>query len=220
MTRHEKELIKKREFQGCTLEFQPPPAEVRDDGAAEPGEVYGRIVPYDTPAQIGVHVWEVMERGVFDKTLTEKGKAIPLLWGHNEADRMPMGRVAAFQSKDDGMWVRFSLNDTTDANDARKLWDAGDATGLSVSFLPVRSVDVEHDDGTMTIYRKEAILKHVAMTHIPAYKDAQIAAVREETPAQLDEVRTEEPEAPETAEAPPEPRRIDRWMKYTSDDES
>ena len=219
MTRHEKELIKKREFQGCALEFQAPP-EVRDDGSAEPGEVYGRIVPYDTPTQIGRYVYEVMERGVFDKTLKDNPKGVPLLWGHNEADRMPMGRVKSFESKEDGMYVRFSLNDTSDARDARELFRSGDATGLSVSFFPVRNADVEHADGTMTIYRKEAILKHVAMTHIPAYPDAQIASMRsEEEPGQHDEVRTDEPET-EEPEAPREARRIDRWIDYASDDES
>ena len=109
-----------------------------------------------------------------------------------------MAGVKDFESRDDGMWVRWGLNNTSAAKDARELFRTGDATGLSVGFYPVpnRTYDTEDSDGNVTLHRQEIRLDHVAMTARPAYPDAQIASVRGE-PAPGVETREDPAPPPE-----------------------
>ena len=199
------ERIRIRHYESLSLAcFDGADAELRQEDSGSP-YVYGRIVPYDDPTPIAAGVWEVMHRGALDRTLRERQKAIDLRWGHS-IEGMPIGGVESFESKDDGMYVRFGLNNTTVANDARELLRSGHATGLSVGFLPVkgRTYDTENDDGSVTLHRTEIRLDHVAFTHRPAYPAAQVTSFREE-PEQV-----EPAERAESPEPPPDTGGIDR----------
>ena len=91
------------------------------------------------------------------------------------------------------MWVRFSLNQTVDANDVRELVRTGDATGLSVGFFPVRSHN-EFDDEVLTVHQQEIRLDHVAFVARPAYPSAQVAYAREEPEGEVVEVVIPDPD--------------------------
>ena len=181
--------IRIREFTGLRLEFSAPTeVELREgeDGAED--HLYGRIVPYNTPTQIGRDVFEKFAPGSLDKTLREYSKGVKLYSTHDTRSRQPIGSVKNYDSREDGMYVRFSLNRTNDANDVRELVRTGDATGLSVGFVPVRQIDSPPDaEGRVTVTRTEAALDHVAFVARPAYPDAQVASVRED-PKPLTEV--------------------------------
>ena len=200
--------LRTREFAGYTLAFSE--CEVRGDDSGGPGELFGRIVPYDTPTPIGRDVVEVFEKGSLDKTLSENSKGVKLFSTHETRSRQPIGSVKDFDSRDDGMYVRFSLNRTTDANDVRELVRTGDATGLSVGFYPVRSFDREND-GVTTIIRKEAKLDHVAVVHRPAYPDAQVAKARAETEIEPEAVPEESRR--DRGDAEPDTPDLDRWLE-------
>ena len=195
-----------REFLGCSLDFTAPTPELRaDDEGAPEGSLYGRIVPYGVRTQIGQDWFEVFEKGALDKTIREKREGIKLYSTHNTRDKQPVGRLKRSWSRDDGMWVRFSLNETSDANDVRELVRTGDATGLSVGFWPVRSRN-EFDDEILTVHQQEVGLDHVAFVARPAYPDAQVSYARSEPEP---EPRSEPEPEPEPAGTP----LLDEWRE-------
>ena len=143
---------------------------------------------------------EIFEPGALDKTMRENAAGVRLFSTHETRSRQPIGSVRKHESREDGLHVWFSLNNTSDGRDARELVRTGDATGLSVGFYPVRSYDRE-ENGVTTIIRKEAKLDHVALVHRPAYPDAQVASVRAEEEVEPEPTPTPQPEP----EPEPEP---------------
>ena len=202
--------IRTREFPGLMLEFSAPTeVELREGEDGQEDHLYGRIVPYDTPTRITPTMDEVFARGSLDKTLREYSKGVKLYSTHETRSRQPIGSVRDFDSREDGMYVRFSLNRTNDANDVRELVRTGDATGLSVGFVPVRQIDSPPDrDGRVTVTRTEAALDHVAFVARPAYPDAQVASVRDQPLAENPEVLAA---AEERAAGTP---LLDEWREY------
>ena len=200
-----------REFMGCSLDFAAPTPELRaDDEGAPEGSLYGRIVPYNYRTQVGVDWFEVFEKGALDKTMREHRAGIRLYSTHNTRDKQPIGSVERSWSRDDGMWVRFSLNQTNDANDVRELVRTGDATGLSVGFWSIRARNEYDDERTLTVYQQEVRLDHVAFVARPAYPDAQVAYAREEEP-EAEVVEAVEPEPAPEPEPSETPLR-DEWV--------
>ena len=218
--------IRTREFPGLMLEFSAPTeVELREGEDGQEDHLYGRIVPYNSPTPIGRDVEEVFLPGSLDKTLRENPKGIKLYSTHDTRSRQPIGSVRAHDSREDGMYVRFSLNRTNDGNDVRELVRTGDATGLSVGFIPLpkRSYDTE-SGGVTTIYRQEALLDHVAFVARPAYPGAQVGSVRdqpliesEEVLAAYSEELTDEP--PPHKNEPEGTPLLDEWQEYLASED-
>ena len=225
-----RDYVQTREFDGFRLELVEPETRA-EGGQAGPDEVVGRIMPWDTTTQIGTDLYERFERGAFDKTLRENPHAVKLYSTHNTRDKQPIGSIISSENREDGQYVRFSLNRTQDGLDARELWRTRDVTGLSVGFvaLPDRTKPIEHPDGTRTLVRQEAILDHVGLVARPAYPDAQVVAMRTEKEkepkgqplieseevlaAYSDELADEPPPHPNEPEGTP---LLDEWQEYVA----
>ena len=85
-----------------------------------------------------------------------------------------------------GVW---RLNDTADAQRAAQLAEAGDLIGLSIGFQPIRSdwelvddwdpdLGLDHKD---RVTRLESRLLEVSMTPTPAFQEAKVTLVREQS---------------------------------------
>jgi HK97 family phage prohead protease len=144
----------------------------------------GRAVPYDTFATIA---WfrEAHEPGSFAQSTTGgTGLHLPLLLFHDNRS-WPAGHAESWDSQPDALHGVWRLNDTPDAQLAAQLAEAGDLTGMSIGFQPLRSKwdyvsDWDPDlgpDHMDSVYRLESRLLEVSLTPTPAFADAQVSKV-------------------------------------------
>jgi HK97 family phage prohead protease len=142
----------------------------------------GRVVPYDTPTDVGWFV-ETFERGAFTGSLVTQPN-VPLLLFHDNRS-FPIGHAVAWDDRPDGLHGQFKLNMTAVAQQAAQLARDDDLTGMSVGFGPVRStwtyaaewspdLGPDHLD---RVVRHEARLLEVSLTPTPAYVGAHVYAV-------------------------------------------
>jgi HK97 family phage prohead protease len=150
----------------------------------------GRAVPYDAFADIGWFV-EAHRFGSFERsTKGNAGRELPLLLFHDNRN-WPAGRAESWTHEADGMHGVWRLNDTTDAQTAATLAASGDLIGLSIGFQPIRSewelldenewnpdLGLDHKD---RVTRLESRLLEVSMTPTPAFKEAKVTAIREQS---------------------------------------
>jgi len=97
--------------------------------------VVGRAAPYNTWTVRGYYLLS-LAAGCFDKSIKEAGRNLPLLLWH-DATSFPIGHNTKWQSKPDGLWGEWSLDDGPDAQRAARLAQAGALTGLSVAWQPL-----------------------------------------------------------------------------------
>ncbi len=148
---------------------------------------YGKLVPYDTPTMIG-GIEESFAREAFDPA-DVIGK--PVAWRHGE----PIGVFTAATNKDDGLYVTAGILDTVQGRDANVLLRAKAVTGLSVGFLPGKSV---WNRTKTAVQHTAARMLEGSLTHMPAYATAGVRSVREETPmTETTEVETPVVPAPD-----------------------
>jgi HK97 family phage prohead protease len=149
--------------------------------ATEDGRtLYGRAVPYGTTVDIG-RFRERFMPGVFARQVgSGQIGQIKLFDSHsNRLDgRHPIGRTTDLVERPDGLYGSWHLYDTTAAEDALRLVNAREVTGLSIGFSAKGAGTRKADDGALE--RVAAHLDHIALTHEPAYADAQVLAVRSE----------------------------------------
>jgi HK97 family phage prohead protease len=132
----------------------------------------GLAVPYDVPTKIGPYV-ETMARGVFADA-TEDPATVKVMAAHNY-DTLPIGRAIALREDEDGLHADLLVSDTAAGRDVLTLVRDGVATGLSVGFVPLED---EWTADRTAVVRRRAALVEISVTAMPAYPDAQIAAVR------------------------------------------
>jgi HK97 family phage prohead protease len=165
----------------------------------------GRAAPYDTWTCRGWHLLS-LATGCFDKSIKEAGRNLPLLLWH-DAESFPIGYNTKWQSRSDGLWGEWSLDDGPDAQRAARLAQSGVMTGLSVGWVPVLNDWQISDlsewsmDDTSTLDRctvREGRLVETSIVATPQYDEAQITKVasRRDTPASS--------------------RSLDRWKAWRS----
>lgn len=160
--------------------------EVRED--APEGDViasgYGRAVPYDDSTEIG-GMTESFARDAFDPA-DVIGK--PFAYRHGE----PIGVITEAENREDGLYIGFDILNTTSGRDGATLMRGGASRGLSVGFTPMESV---WNRAKTAVRHTRARLLEVSQTHMPAYANAGVSAIREEVPMS-DTVTTEAAEVP------------------------
>lgn len=146
--------------------------------------LHGMACPYGVPTDIGFYT-EILEIGCFKKSCNEAAKALPLLLFHNASslDHI-IGQASEWDHRDDGLWGIWRLGDSSHAQRAAHMAQDGDLGFMSVGFQgnPARDGYEYHDDGSVTITRRECRLLEVSLTPTPAYKDAQVSKVRTAAP--------------------------------------
>lgn len=140
--------------------------------------LFGRAVPYGVIADIG-KFRERFQPGVFSRQVgSGQVGQVKLYDAHTIRldGQHPIGRTTSLREQPDGLYGEWHLFDTSRAEDALKLVRAGEVTGLSVGFKASGGGTRKADDGVLD--RISAHLDHVALTHEPAYPDAQVLGVR------------------------------------------
>lgn len=124
--------------------------------------------------------------GLFDKSIKEAARGLPLLLFHDAAT-WPIGHASEWKSKDDGLWGVWKLDGSAEAQRAAKMAADGHLPYLSVGYDPILSEweltnsdewDV-HDATTLDrCTRVEARLVETSTVSTPAFKEAEITLVR------------------------------------------
>lgn len=161
--------------------------EIRDaDVAPDLSRIRLLAVPYDTWTQLGWGVAERMLSGVFDKSIREAKRGLPLLLFHDNKS-MPIGKSDAWTLDDPagliGAW-QVDVADEVAREAARKVRD-GYLNGASVGFQPIpsRITTVWNDedgwdermsraDAELQITHHEGRLLETSLTPTPAYVGA------------------------------------------------
>ena len=150
--------------------------EVREDAGEH--HILAMVAPWNATYDTGDFV-ERFGKSVFDKSIKERGRNIPLMHGHDR-ENMPIGRSASWEKDQRGLIADFQVAPTDRAREALTLAKDGYVTGFSVGFVPIRNEETKHD-GRRYLTRIEAKLDHVALLTAPtapAYGDAQLIAAR------------------------------------------
>ena len=145
--------------------------EMRED-AANPdiaGQGYGRAVPYGVETNIG----QFRESFAANAFRPEDVVGKPLAYRHGE----PIGVITAAKNEADGLYIDFNIANTTMGRDAATLIRTKSATGLSVGFMPTKSV---WNRAKTVVQHVAASIAEVSITHQPAYSLAGVTAIREE----------------------------------------
>lgn len=175
-----------------------------------------RVVPYGVKARVsdGGPVYdEVWEPGVFDKQLNAANRVLMNV-EHERGFGGVVGRGAQFHDSKEGLDGSFRVLAGPDGDKALELVNEGVLTGVSLEAVPIRSEQGE--DGV--VRRVKARLLNIALCRFPAFKDAQVVAVREE-PAP-DPVEPEPEPEPEPQPDEPEPVLAQREIARPEVDET
>ena len=145
----------------------------------------GRAVPYNEWADIGPFLEQHAPGSLDHTTRAGSGQNLPLMLFHNN-QRWPIGHVDSWRSDEGGLNGVWRLNELPEAQQAASLANAGDLTGMSIGFQPVRS-DWEYlsdEDWNPDVGRKDRVtrmesrLLEVSLTPTPAFSGAEVALVR------------------------------------------
>lgn len=135
-----------------------------DNGAGL--DIEGRAVPFGDVIDLGWHGSETFDADcVFDGLDNVK-----LTLDHDHV----VGRATGFDQRDDGLYMTAHISDTTEGRDIAQLMRDGAIDSLSVGFIP----NENHIDKSGVIHRRRVTLMEVAVTGIPAYKNATITNQR------------------------------------------
>lgn len=156
-----------------------------------------RVVPW-TESEVsdgGPTYRERWERGVFDHQTTAAHR-VWLSFEHEQGLRGVVGHGIELVSRDDGFHGSFRVLDGADGDKALQMVNKGLLPGVSLEAIPHRS---EKRDGV--VVRLKATLRAVSLVRFPAFKGAEVLAVREQPP---DEPAPDEPSPEPEPEEPSE----------------
>jgi HK97 family phage prohead protease len=160
-------------------------AEVDTDRGAGYTELQGRACPYES----WTTRWffrESFAPGLFDKSIKEAARALPLLLFHDAA-QWPIGHATEWESKPDGLWGTWRLDSSAEAQRAARMAADGHLPYLSVGYDPVLSEweltpkdEWNLDDATTLdrCTRIEARLVETSQVSTPAFAEAEVTLVR------------------------------------------
>ncbi|MBW3083802.1 HK97 family phage prohead protease, partial [Bifidobacterium phasiani] len=125
-------------------------------------DITGRAVPFGDVINIGWAGTETFDRDcVFDGL-----DSVKLTLDHDHV----IGLATGFDQRDDGLWMDAHISDTAEGRDIAQLMRDGAIDSMSVGFIP--NEDKIDRDGL--IHRRRVTLMEVAVTGMPAYKNATI----------------------------------------------
>lgn len=154
------------------LEIRQIELRAKDD---EQRIVEGIAVPYGVETNVGAYVERFAQNSI-----SEDVSEVKLKFGH---EGLPIGKVVEGRNAEDGFYIRAKISETSQGNDVYTLIRDGVLNKFSVGFIPVES----ERDGNVVV-RNLVSLKEVSVVEQPAYSDAEILAVREDTNDTIKEV--------------------------------
>ena len=148
------------------------------------------VAPYGVDGQLAPGVTERYKPGVFGD-LGERSIPLKLENGPNHAGPV-VGRSIGFEETPAGLVGTFRVSATSDGADALTLAGDGALAG-SAGFLPLDVAPL--DNGAYEV--RSGDLREVTLTGVPAYREAEVLAVRSTNPG--DEMSDTTTDAAETA---------------------
>jgi HK97 family phage prohead protease len=138
--------------------------------------IEGIAAPYDEVFEQG-DFNERFEPGVFGDFNSDAN--VRLYAEHDHLDKqLPIGVVTEGRSTKEGFVIRARISETAKGNEAYALLKDGVLRNFSVGFIPGEST---FDEKTNTVTHTRADLKEVSVVAFPAYKNAQVLAVRSDS---------------------------------------
>lgn len=146
--------------------------QIREDSDGR--TVHARLVPYNQPTVINARLTEEFLPGAFRAQMKDPAR-IRFALGHLSQGGTVIGRVTALEERSDGLYGTARISSTRDGDDALELLRDGVLDSVSIGFLEGKN----RIRGNVT-QRESARLTEVAIVLDPAYKEAQVLALREE----------------------------------------
>lgn len=143
----------------------------------------GIVAPFDTVAFVndGQGPYrESLVRGAFAKTIAERGSKVQLLSQHKR-DQNPLGKAIMLREDALGLYGEFRISKTQAGDEALTLVADGALDAFSVGFAPIR----ERQSVQGVLERTEVALREVSLVTLPAYSDALVSVMRQETEPQI-----------------------------------
>ena len=114
---------------------------------------------------------DIIERGAFTKTLTERGQDIKILWQHNE----PIGKPIKMYEDDKGLYIEAKISNTVLGNEALELMRDGVIDQMSIGYS-VPQGKADYRDGVR--YIKELKLYEASLVTFPMNEAARITGLK------------------------------------------
>jgi uncharacterized protein len=162
-----------------TRSFTPSEIEIRVDGADGGRTVFGRVAPFDELADInenGRRFREIIRRGAFARTITERGPERVKLLALHDNRRLPLGRAVELREASDGLYGSFRVSKTVAGDEALELIHDRALDAFSVGFSVPKQGDRWSRDGVRELLSVR--LHEVSLVTQPAYASAMVAGVR------------------------------------------
>lgn len=141
--------------------------------------VCGLIAPFNIAATVddgdGPYR-ESFTRSAFTKTIAERGDKVKFLAHHNKRTN-PLGRATLLREDASGVYGEFLVSKTQAGDEVLELVRDGVLDSFSVGFIPIRSR--RNHEGV--VERSEVALRETSIVAFPAYADAVVSAIREDT---------------------------------------
>lgn len=115
---------------------------------------------------------DIIVRGAFAKTLSEKAGRVKVLWQHEASS--PIGKPIMMREDDQGLYVEAKLSDTTLGRDAMTLLEDGVIDSMSIGYI-AKEADY-NEDGVRII--KEVDLYEFSLVSYPMNEKAIITSVK------------------------------------------
>jgi len=139
--------------------------EIRNQDSEE-CTISGVAVPYNETIKVS-GIQERFERGAIASV-----EDVKLFYGHQE----PIGKVVRGEETEDGYVIEARISETEKGNEVLTLMRDGVLNKMSVGFAPLKD---RKEDGV--VVRESVELKEVSIVSFPAYKNADVLSVREES---------------------------------------
>lgn len=162
------------------VEFRALSEDEKPEDLKEEMVVEGRAIVFEDKIRLfemdGEDYYEVIHRGALDKTIM---KDVPFKYNHSDY-HMVLARTRndtlRFDVRDDGMYIRAVLADTTAGRDMYTLIKRGDINKMSFAFV---DDDVQFEEETRTFHVNSIKrIFDVSAVDFPAYENTDIFARR------------------------------------------
>ena len=136
--------------------------------------IEGLAVPYERETKLGSGYYETIAADAYQP---DGGVGhVKLLWRHGEV----IG-VGTATSGPDGVTIHARLSQTSAGDDAYQLVKDCAVDSLSIGFMPLEYEETWDDDDNLHVRQKLIDIKEVSLVPWPAYDDAKVTKVREQT---------------------------------------
>ena len=153
-------------FRGVAMDYKTLGFEVKKKGDSGEFEGFASTSDLDQGGDIVV-------KGAFAKTLTERGSRVKMLWNH-KSDMLPIGKFSMLEERDGGLYVKGKVADTTMGRDVKMLLADDAIDSMSIGFVPE---DAEYNDEGVRLIR-ELKLYEVSLVNFPMNEKAVVTQVK------------------------------------------